>query len=218
MNVFVTGTDTGVGKTFFVVEILKHLRAQGLSAVGMKPICCGDRGDARALLDASADGVSMDEINPVWLRTPLAPAVAAELEQVEIGVERLAASYAALAARFDVVLVEGVGGWLVPLTRKRSMEDFAKLLELPVVIVAANRLGCMNHICLTAQAVRSAGLAVAAVAMNEGFGPADLSQSTNAAEVARLTSAPTHAWKTAADFGSEWASIFSLSASSEVSE
>lgn len=208
MNIFVTGTDTGVGKTFFVVEMLRHLGQQGVQAVGMKPVCCGDRGDASTLLAAGAAGVTLDEINPVWLRTPVAPAVAARIEGVDVDLERLLNSYRSLAARFEVVIVEGVGGWMVPLTQQHTTADFASRLSLPVVVVAANRLGCLNHVSLTLHAIRSSGLDVAAVALNEGIGAADSSQKTNAAEIARLSGVMVYSWRTGADFGTGWGAIF----------
>jgi len=110
VSLFLTGTGTGVGKTFVAIELLHWLRSRGIRAVGMKPICCGDREDARRLLAASAEGISIEELNPVWLQSPVAPSVAAQIEQVEIDLGRIRDYFRSLSVRFDTVIVEGVGG------------------------------------------------------------------------------------------------------------
>ena len=89
MSLFVTGTDTGVGKTHTVIQLLRLLRASGARCVGMKPICCGDRRDAELLLAAGSGGLTIDEINPVWLKTPVAPLAAAHIEHVKIDIEQI---------------------------------------------------------------------------------------------------------------------------------
>ena len=186
MSLFLTGTGTGVGKTFVAVELLQWLRSRGIRAVGMKPICCGDREDARRLLAASAEGISIEELNPVWLQSPVAPSVAAQIEQVEIDLRRIRDCFRNLSERFDTVIVEGVGGWLVPITADLFVSDFAKQLELPVAIVADNRLGCLNHVLLTLESVQRRGLVCAGVILNQTNGPPDLAQSTNERELRRL--------------------------------
>ena len=152
----------------------------------MKPICCGDREDARRLLAASAEGISIEELNPVWLQSPVAPSVAAQIEQVEIDLGRIRGCFRNLSERFDTVIVEGVGGWLVPITTDLFVGDFAKQLDLPVAIVAENRLGCLNHILLTLESVQRRGLVCAGVILKSANGPTDLAQSTNEAELRRL--------------------------------
>ena len=186
MSLFLTGTGTGVGKTFVAIELLRWLRSRGIRAVGMKPICCGDREDARRLLAASAEGISIEELNPVWLQSPVAPSVAAQIEQIEIDLGRIRNHFRNLSERFDTVIVEGVGGWLVPITADLFVSDFAKELELPVAIVANNELGCLNHVLLTLESVRRRGLVCAGVILNQTKGPPDLAQSTNETELRRL--------------------------------
>ena len=186
MSLFLTGTGTGVGKTFVAIELLHWLRAHGIRAAGMKPICCGDREDARRLLAASAEGISIEELNPVWLQSPVAPSVAAQIEQVEIDLGRIRDCFRNLSERFDTVIVEGVGGWLVPITADLFVGDFAKQLDLPVAIVAENRLGCLNHVLLTLESVQQRGLVCAGVILNQRKGPTDLAQSTNETELRRL--------------------------------
>lgn len=186
MSLFLTGTGTGVGKTFVAIELLHCLRSNGIRAVGMKPICCGDREDARRLLAASAEGISIEELNPVWLQSPVAPSVAAQIEQVEIDLGKIQNCFRNLSERFDTVIVEGVGGWLVPMTADLFVGDFAKQLDLPVAIVAENRLGCLNHILLTLESVQRRGLVCAGVILKSANGPTDLAQSTNETELRRL--------------------------------
>jgi dethiobiotin synthetase len=186
VSLFLTGTGTGVGKTFVAIELLHWLRSRGIRAVGMKPICCGDREDARRLHAASGEGISIEELNPVWLQSPVAPSVAAQIEQVEIDLGRIRDCFRNLSERFDTVIVEGVGGWLVPITEELFVSDFAKELELPVAIVAENRLGCLNHVMLTLESVQRRGLVCAGVILNQANGPVDLAQSTNETELRRL--------------------------------
>ncbi len=88
MSVFITGTDTGVGKTHTAVQLLRLLRASGTRCAGMKPICCGDRRDAELLLEAGSDGLTIDDVNPIWLKTPAAPIVGSLMEEVNIDVDQ----------------------------------------------------------------------------------------------------------------------------------
>ena len=115
MNAFITGTDTGVGKTYATARLIRRLRAQGLDTVGFKPICCGARDDAEVLRAAADDALTLNEVNPVWLRTPAAPYTAAMIENRPIDLALIREGFASLRARHSSVLVEGVGGWLVPI-------------------------------------------------------------------------------------------------------
>ena len=132
MSVFVTGTDTGVGKTSFTVALLRALGARGVKAAGYKPICCGDRDDAVRLHAASCAGLTIEQVNPVWLQTPAAPFTAARVEKREIDLALLRAGFDELTARADFVAVEGVGGWMVPITADYFSNDLAADLGLPV--------------------------------------------------------------------------------------
>jgi len=186
LSLFVTGTDTGVGKTHTVIQLLRLLRASGARCAGMKPICCGDRQDAELLLAAYSNDLTIDEVNPVWLRTPAAPIVGSLMEQVNIDIEHILTAFHALQKRVEHVIVEGVGGWLVPISADLFVSDFAKQLELPVAIVAENRLGCLNHVLLTLESVQRRGLICAGVILNQANGPIDLAQNTNETELRRL--------------------------------
>ncbi|HEY2104123.1 MAG TPA: dethiobiotin synthase [Chthoniobacterales bacterium] len=186
MSLFLTGTDTGVGKTFVAIQLLRLLRSAGIRSAGMKPICCGDRDDARQLLAVGGEGLTIDQINPIWLRSPIAPAVAAQIERVEIDIDKIGRCFNALSAQFEVVIVEGVGGWLVPIAPSLSVSDLAKNLDLPVVIVAENRLGCLNHVLLTSESVQNRGSKIAGIALNHADAGSDLAQTTNVGELRRL--------------------------------
>lgn len=190
MSYFVTGTDTGVGKTHTIVRILQRYRAAGRRAAGMKPVCCGDRDDGTRLLAAGCDGLTLDEINPVWLQAATAPLVAARAEGYDLKPELLLEAFRLLQKRVPTVFVEGVGGWLVPITANFKISDLARCLGLPVLLVVQNRLGCLNHTFLTLEAIRAAGLRCAAILLNEFDGVRDLAKATNREVLEELSGVP----------------------------
>jgi len=124
----------------------------------MKPICCGDRRDAELLLAAGCDGLAIDPINPVWLKTPAAPIVGSLIEKTDIHIENILAAFHALQNRVEQVIVEGAGGWIVPIGPDFFISDLAAAMKLPVLAVAYNRLGCLNHSALTVQSIVGHGL------------------------------------------------------------
>ncbi len=165
-GVFVTGTDTGVGKTRVATALLRAFASRGLRAVGMKPVAAGCERidgalvceDVAALAAASNVNLPVDLINPYRFQPAIAPHLAAELAGERISLEQIRDAYVALAAGADRVVVEGAGGFLVPLNEREDFGDLARLLELPVLLVVGMRLGCLNHALLTAEAVRRRGL------------------------------------------------------------
>lgn len=189
MSFFITGTDTGVGKTYVTRLILSSLREEGVDAVGYKPISCGDREDAEALAAVSGN-LPLDEINPVHLNSALAPYVAAMLENQTIHPAELIAGFHHLANRHAKVLVEGAGGWEVPIAPGYRVSDLAADLGLPVIIVAANKLGALNHIILTVEAIKSKGLTCAGIIMNQLEDEMDTAMITNKGVVENLTGVP----------------------------
>ena len=193
MRLFLTGTDTGVGKTHVAALLVRSLRAAGLDAVGMKPICCGERDDAE-ILHAAAGGVaSLADVNPVWLRPPVAPYVAAMIEERSIDLALIRESFARLGARHPAIIVEGAGGWLVPITRDYFIRDLAVECGLPVAVVVANKLGALNHTLLTVAAIRAAGLRCAGVILNHVLpltDPPDPAQVTNRSVLEDLLDVP----------------------------
>jgi dethiobiotin synthetase len=166
---FVTGTDTGVGKTLIACALLHAFAAAGRRVVGMKPVAAGAEhsaaglinADVRLLHDASSIAAPLALINPYCFMPPIAPHIAAEQAGVTIALTRIARAFAQLAASADVVIVEGVGGFCVPLNRHEDAADLARYLRLPVILVVGLRLGCLNHALLTAQAIRARGLELA---------------------------------------------------------
>jgi dethiobiotin synthetase len=190
VSLFLTGTDTGVGKTHTAVSLLRLARAAGLSCAGMKPICCGDRRDAELLLAAGSDGLTIDDVNPIWLKTPTAPFAASLIEDVRIDSRPLIAGLQALRERFEVVIVEGVGGWLVPIRQDYFVSDLAKEMGLPVVVVALNRLGCLNHTMLTVRSIAANGVTCAGVVLNNVQQSADMATTTNGDILSKLLDVP----------------------------
>ena len=160
-GLFITATDTGAGKTWSTLGLLSALRSRGRKAVGMKPVASGSEdttaglrnADALSLQAASAPTMPYEIINPYAFRPPIAPHLAAQDAGVDIDLERIVTAYAELSLSSDIVLVEGVGGWRVPLGGGRFLVDLVRRLNIPVILVVGLRLGCINHAALTAAAI-----------------------------------------------------------------
>jgi dethiobiotin synthetase len=163
---FVTGTDTEVGKTFVTCALLHVARRRGLKALGMKPVAAGVDADGRnedveQLIAASSVAAPPELVNPYCFELPIAPHLAAATEKRRIDPARIAAAARNLAAEADLLLVEGVGGFRVPLDDDSDTADLAVRLDLPVILVVGLRLGCLNHALLTAEAIHARGLKLA---------------------------------------------------------
>lgn len=162
---FITGTDTGVGKTAVACALLHAFSSLGRTVAGMKPVAAGlEEGrhtDVERLLAASSVNAPRELVNPYCLERPIAPHIAARQAGVTIDLELIRRAYDQLAAFAEVVIVEGVGGFKVPLNESEDSVDLASRLGLPVILVVGMRLGCLNHALLTAQAVREKGLSLA---------------------------------------------------------
>jgi dethiobiotin synthetase len=190
VSVFVTGTDTGVGKTSFSCWLLGRLRERGISCAGYKPICCGDRQDAELLLAAGSAGLTIEDINPIWLKMPAAPLTAAFAEKRTLDLALLRQGFVRLSEQVEFVIVEGVGGWIVPITESYFSSDLAIDLQLPVLVVVHNRLGCLNHTFLTVRNIEAAGLRCLGIILNDLGEAGDLSAETNADVLRRCLSVP----------------------------
>ncbi len=190
MSLFITGTDTGVGKTHTAVQLLRLLRVAGTSCAGMKPICCGDRRDAELLLAASSDGLIIDDVNPVWLKTPAAPIVGSLMEEVNIDIEQILAALRAIQNRVEHVIVEGVGGWLVPIRADYFVSNLAVEMGLPILVVAQNQLGCLNHTALTVRSVLQHKLRCVGVALNGVPTSSHIAAATNADILKKMLNIP----------------------------
>ncbi len=174
MNLFLTGTDTNVGKTYAASLLIRALRKAGHDCVGLKPLCCGERGDAEELHSASDRAITLNDVNPVWLRPPVAPYTAAMIENRPIDLALIRETFTRLRGAHRSLIVEGAGGWLVPITRDYFLADLAAEFALPVAVVVANRLGALNHTLLTVQAIRARGLKCAGLILNHTQPPAEL--------------------------------------------
>ena len=173
-GIFITGTDTGVGKTYIGTGIASALRMQGIDVGVMKPAETGCPvrrvnlmpNDTLALMRAAGVKDPLDLVNPYRFRAPLAPSVAAVHEEMPIDMRRLVAAFRKLEGRHQFMIVEGAGGILVPLTARRSFLDLAELLGLPVLIVARPGLGTINHTLLTVMALNQRKLPIAGIVIN----------------------------------------------------
>ncbi|QIL19780.1 dethiobiotin synthase [Thermomonas sp. HDW16] len=164
-GVYVTGTDTGIGKTFASCALLHALRWHGLRVVGMKPVASGceriegqwKNADALALQRAGEPGIAYADINPFALEHPLAPELAARDAGTEVTLPPILAAHARLADQSDGLVVEGVGGWAAPLSPSLMQADLVRALRLPVLLVVGLRLGCLNHALLSARMIVADG-------------------------------------------------------------
>lgn len=166
MNYFVTGTDTGVGKTLISCALLHAFSARDLRVAGMKPVSAGmdenERcADVMQLRAATNILASLGQINPYAFMHPIAPHIAARNAGTRIDFSRIMTSFNELASQSDVVIVEGIGGFKVPLNERQDSADLAQQMALPVILVVGMRLGCLNHALLTAGAIRACGLRLA---------------------------------------------------------
>ena len=197
-GIFVTGTDTGVGKTFFACGLAALLKKSGYKVGVMKPVETGcDEGggklvpqDAAGLKEASGCEIPLEQICPYQFREPLAPSVAAEREAVRIDIDRLVSVYNKISVDHDITLVEGAGGLLVPLLPSYTYADFAKVLKLPLIVVAANKLGMINHLLLTLEHASCKGLSVLGYVLNQIESQPSLAAETNREALVSLTGVP----------------------------
>lgn len=169
-SLFVTGTDTGVGKTWVSCSLMRELIGKGLRVVGMKPVASGAeihddqlRNEDALRLQATANvEVPYEWVNPYCFAPAIAPHIAAQQAGTQISLDVINSAYQRLSDLADVVVVEGVGGWAVPIGTTKTMADIAVMLNVPTIMVVAMRLGCLNHAILTAQSIRSYSLTLAA--------------------------------------------------------
>ena len=197
-GIFITGTDTGVGKTVVACGLAALLRKSGYKVGVMKPAetGCEERDgklfpqDAYLLKEASGCDVPLETICPYRLRDPLAPSMAAEREGVKIDISLLEKIYGEISSAHDITLVEGAGGLLAPILPSFTYADFAKLLKLPLLVVAPNRLGVINHLLLTLEHASSHGLRVLGYVFNRLNSEPSVAADTNREALLSLTAVP----------------------------
>ncbi len=181
-RVAIAGTDTGVGKTTVAAAVAASLRSRGIHTNVLKPVeTGGTRGDACVLRAASGSGQSLDDICPSHFDSPISPLAAAIETGVAISIPDLDRAFERASGDNDALIVEGAGGLLVPLTRTMSFADLFARWRLPVILIAPNRLGVLNHTLLSVEAAAGRGIRVLAIVLNEGVGTADQSSSSNLA-------------------------------------
>jgi dethiobiotin synthetase len=194
---FVTGTDTGVGKTLLACALLHAFAQRGLRVIGMKPVAAGAQcidgvwrnDDVEQLIAASNVNAPREAINPYCFEPPIAPHIAAQLNNKLIKNKYIVDNCQRLSALADVVIVEGAGGFCVPLSDHETSADLAQQLALPVVLVVGMRLGCLNHALLTAEAIRARGLVLAGWIANH-IDPAMAQADNNVAALQARLGAP----------------------------
>ncbi len=198
-GIFIAGTDTGVGKTYIATGIARALCSAGIDVGVMKPAETGCRlrsgkllpSDAEALIQATAVRDPLSLVNPYRFRAPVAPSVAAQIERKKIDPERILRSFRTLSQRHRFMIIEGAGGIMVPLAKGYLFLDLAEAMGLPVVIVARPGLGTINHTLLTIEALRSRGLTIAGVVINDNQGGRKgLAEATSPAVIRALSGVP----------------------------
>ena len=197
-GLFITGTDTGVGKTLVSMGLITLFKERGMRVGVMKPVesgCRRENGgmtpeDANLLKNAAGSRDDLDIINPYALEAPLAPALAAEMEGVEIRLEVILRAFEILKSRHDIVIVEGAGGFLVPIFGDFFMADLAKELNLPLVLVTEAKLGIINHTLLTLANARERGIPVLGIVMNRTSEQQGLPETLNPDALKRWAKAP----------------------------
>lgn len=192
-GLFITGTDTGVGKTMVAAGLVASLRNSGLDIGVMKPIETGFRprsSDAFFLKRITGVMDPLETISPYRLKHPLSPFLAAEIEKVSIRFEKVSQAYHRLLKKHQAVLVEGAGGLLVPITRRTTMADLALRLSLPLLIVARTSLGTLNHSLLTIEVARRRGIEVAGLIFNHLVQRRGLAERTNPSVIKNFLSVP----------------------------
>lgn len=197
-GLFITGTDTGVGKTLVVAALASFLKSEGVNVGVMKPIesGCPRQGeklvpqDALFLSEVTGCEDDLELINPCRLEAPLAPSLAAEREGVEINIGKLVECFQIMKEKHDFILVEGAGGLLVPLRERYLISDLIQLFQIPLLIVAASRLGAINHTLLTVRCAQSLKIEVVGVILNNLEEEGDLASQSNSFLLQQLLDVP----------------------------
>ena len=167
--IFITGTDTGIGKTFYSCRLLETLNAKNYSTLAMKPVAAGATNnhgtlkneDAVDLQQCASVKLSYQEVNPYCFSAAIAPHIAADKEGQKISLKFIQDQFLKLKEKADFVIVEGVGGWQVPLNGSQTIADLAALLQIPLVLVVGIRLGCINHALLTVNSIQQSSVSFA---------------------------------------------------------
>ena len=166
-GIFITGTDTGVGKTVVAAGLAGALKRQGVDVGVMKPVATGGREDTLFLMKAASFSDPIETVNPIFLEPPLAPSIAAEMSKVKIDLDKIWKAYAKLSSQHEFMIVEGIGGLLVPIKGNFLVVDLIKRLDLPIVVVSRPGLGTINHTLLTIRCAKSYRIEIKGIVIND---------------------------------------------------
>jgi dethiobiotin synthetase len=188
-GVFITATDTGAGKTYIACSIARALKSNNISVGVMKPIASGSKSDAKKLLKAAAIIEPLENVNPVFLKYPLAPLVSARLERKDINLKHVWQNFKYFRKKYDFTIVEGIGGVLVPIKNNYSVLEMIKDFNLPVIVAAKPKLGTINHTLLTIEKLRENSIKVLGIIISGRIGER-LAEKTNAKILRELAGLP----------------------------
>ncbi len=187
----IIGTDYGVGKTLVTCSLLRELRRRGFNAMGYKPVCCGNRAEARAMREATEPAISLDLINPLYLRANADPYIAAQLQRVTVDSQLLLEGYRSLKdAGYAPIVIEGVGAWDTPIAADYTMADLTAQLGLPVLLVADNRLGTAALVSMIAKEMKTRGVDCRGIILNQKSEEWDTAAVTNRQLIEDITGLP----------------------------
>ncbi len=190
-GIFITATDTGVGKTYIACQLALNLRKAGIDAGVMKPIACGSRSDALLLSKAQGGSDAVELINPIYFNEPLAPYSASQISGRKIDLNKIRKAYNILKKRHNFLIIEGIGGLLVPITKNFFVRDLCLEFSYPLLIVSRPALGTINHTLLTFFEAKRAGLKTISIVFNY-YKPfkKSLAEKTNPGVIKRITKVP----------------------------
>ncbi|MDR1474772.1 MAG: dethiobiotin synthase [Endomicrobium sp.] len=189
-GIFITATDTEVGKTYVSCKILKSLKSLGINSGCFKPVSTGDRNDAKALIKASGIEESGGLVTPVFFKNPMSPYGASLLENKKFDLKKIEKTFKYFIDKYDFNVVEGVGGVLVPLKKNFFVSDLIKQFNLPVIVVAGHKVGTINHTLLTIEKLKNDNQNILGIILNSSKKENDISTKSNAKLIKQLTKLP----------------------------
>jgi dethiobiotin synthetase len=189
-GIFVTATDTEVGKTYVSCRILEALKSLGVKCGCFKPVSTGDRNDAKALIKSSGVKESAEVVTPEFFKNPMSPYGASLLENKKFNLKKIEKAFDYFFNKYNFTVVEGVGGIMVPLKKNFFVSDLIKIFNLPVIVVARHNLGTINHTLLTIEKLKSANQKILGVILNGNKNKDDISVKSNAKLIKQLTNLP----------------------------
>lgn len=192
-GLFITGTDTEIGKTYIACGLAEALVNYGISVGVMKPVATGDKGfspDAKLLMQSAGISDNKNDINPYLFSIPAAPLVSAQSIGEKISIQKIISSYHRLKQKYDFMLVEGAGGLLVPITPKNTIAELAIKMKLPLLIVARGALGTINHTLLTVSYAQSRNIPIFGIIINHSKPVESVAQKTVAKTISQFTNIP----------------------------